>query len=88
MHEALLPTPDIGLRQAGATNDLVRAEAIRCRQDDLRAGDMLLSTIAVADDPLETTTIIMRNGDADPCSHPGTIGRSPSNGNPMIETIQ
>jgi len=87
MHEALLPTPDIGLRQAGATNDLVRAEAIRCRQDDLRAGDMLLSTIAVADDPLETTASIRRNGDADPCSHPGTISRSRSNGNPVIETI-
>ena len=87
MHEAFLPAPDIGFGKPGATNDLVRAETIRCRQNDLGSGDVLLSAIAITDDPLETTAIFKRDGDTDPCSHAGTIGWNLSNGNPVIETI-
>ena len=87
MHEAFLPAPHIGLGKPRTADDLVRAEAVRGRQNDLGASDVLLSAIAVTNDPLKTTAIVRRNGDADPCSHPGTICQSPSNGNPMIETI-
>ena len=87
MHETLLPAPDIGLRQARATNDLVGAEAVCRSQDDLGTGNVLLSAIAITDDPLKTTAILRRNGDADPCSHARTIRRPASNGNPVIETI-
>ncbi len=87
VHEAFLPAPDIGLRQPRASNNLVGPDAVGRRQDHLGAGDVLLSAIAISDDPLEATKIIRRNGDADPCSHPARIEQIASNGNPLIETI-
>ena len=58
VHKALLPAPDIRLGQAGAANDLVRAEAVCGRQNNLGSGDVFLSAVAVPDDPLETTAIL------------------------------
>jgi hypothetical protein len=50
LHEALLPAPDAGLRFAGPSHGLVRADAIGAEQDDFSAPGVLLSSVAVPDE--------------------------------------
>src|SRR4051794_23979221 len=42
LHEALLPTPDTGLRFAGPAHDLIGANTVGAQQDDLSPPDMLV----------------------------------------------
>src|SRR4249919_1509624 len=61
-HESRLPSPDHGLRFAGAAHDLSGTAALGRRQDDVGAPYMLLRRAAVRDDRLESTAI--RPGDS------------------------
>src|SRR3954465_15369298 len=56
-HESRLPSPDHGLRFAGAAHDLSGTAALGRRQDDVGAPYMLLRRAAVRDDRLESTAI-------------------------------
>ena len=48
LHEALLPTPDTGLRFAGPAHDLIGADALGAQQHDLSPPDVLVRGVAIA----------------------------------------
>src|SRR6185436_5898741 len=68
-HEARLPSPDHGLRFAGAAHDLSGTAALGRRQDDVGAPYMLLQRAAVRDDRLESTAIRPGDSHDNACSH-------------------
>ncbi len=57
LHEALLPTPDTGLRFPSPAHDLVGADTVGAQQHDLSPPDMLVWRVAVPHEPLQTTAI-------------------------------
>jgi hypothetical protein len=80
--ERLLPAPYAGFGQARATRDLHGPAPLGGGQDHLGSGHMLLGGIAITGDRLQAETILRRDADLDPCSHPKSMDRSAPNGNP------
>jgi len=81
-HEALLPAPDNRLRQPGPPHDLYRAASVGGGHNDPRASCMLLRTVMIPDDPIETCPILGRAFDNDPCSHFQSMNQITALGNP------
>jgi hypothetical protein len=86
-HEPLLPAPDSRLGQTRAAHDLVRATAFGRGRQRPGARDMLLRTIAVADDDLQPAAIIGRDRNGDTCSHAHSMHRFGPSGNPLYGPI-
>ena len=77
--EALLPTPDAGLRLAGPAHDPIGADANSAVQHDPCAPNMLLGDVAVPDERLQTTTVGRAQYDADSWAHePDSHTESPA----------
>src|SRR3954464_7488006 len=68
-HESRLPSPDHGLRFAGAAHDLNGTAALGRRHYDVGAPYMLLRRAAVRDDRLESTAIRPGDSHDNACSH-------------------
>jgi hypothetical protein len=63
MHEALLPAPDHGFALADSAGDGGGARAVSSQNNDLRAPDVLLRAVAIANDrvqsnPISTVTVM------------------------------
>src|SRR5450432_2494431 len=69
-HEALLPAPHTGFVLACLALDPARPDTGAGQQDDPGPPNMLLRTIAVSHNRLETSTIGGINGESDSCAHP------------------
>ena len=68
-HEALLPTPDAGLRFARPAHDPMRSNAGRAQKDDSRPPHMFLGGATVHDNPFKTKTIRGTDFDRDSSAH-------------------
>ncbi len=68
--KTLLPTPDSGAADTDLTRDGLHIEPPCRREHDARTPDMLLRGVAIADDPLQPLTVIVRQPNADFLSHP------------------
>jgi len=82
LHEALLPTPHAGFGLAGPAHDLVRADAIGGKQDDLGPPRMFLSGVAVFDERRQPLSISHRNRDGYSCAHHADTHLRPAPGIP------
>src|ERR1700735_633109 len=69
LHEPLLPSPDAGLRYPRLTHDLGRGETGWRPKHDPRAPDMLLRTVSVRSNRLQTSTIGGIQFNEDRCAH-------------------
>ena len=83
--EAFLPAPDTGLGLARLAHDRVRAQPFRAQQDNPRPPDMLLRSVAVADQGAEPIKIDVREGKGDASSHPPNFTPPPT-GNPRRDS--
>jgi hypothetical protein len=86
-HEALLPTPDNRLRQSRPLHDLCRAAAIGGGENDPGPGCVLLRTVAIPNDPIETSSILGRDFDDDACSHTQSMNQITPFGNPLNASL-
>ena len=78
LHEAFLPAPDTGFRLAGPTHDLIGADTVRAKQDDLGSPDMLVWGIAIPRQRLQTAAIGGLESDGNSGSHtPDSHASSP-----------
>src|SRR5665647_1541966 len=69
LHEAFLPAPHTGLRFAGPAHDLIGTKTVRAQQDDLSSPDMLVWSVAIPRESLQTAAISGLESDVNSGSH-------------------
>jgi hypothetical protein len=87
LHEAFLPPPDHRLGQARAAHDLGGPASVGRGDDHTGAGRVLLPGAAIRDDRFEANTIVPRDQDDNPCSHPDSFNACARSGNPPNGTV-
>ena len=79
---ALLPSPDAGLRLARPSHQLDYADTGGAEQDDLGSPDILLGSVAVADQRIQAAVIRGRNLNGDIGAHVYGLASQRVRGNP------
>jgi hypothetical protein len=69
LHEAFLPAPHTGLRLAGPAHDLMGANTVRAQKDDLSPPNMLVRSVAVPRQRLQTAAVGRLKSDGNSGSH-------------------
>ena len=87
MYDALLPAPHRRFGQAQAAHDGHDPASISGGRDDLGPRGMLLRRVAIARDRLQAAAVFRRDGDLDPHSHPTSMDRISSHGNPPNASV-
>jgi hypothetical protein len=85
--EPPLPAPDRGSADISPLGHFCDRQPVGRRQDDLSPRHVLLGAVAVADDRLETSTILSRHQRTDDLSHGPSIAPPPRLVNPLFASL-